>query len=231
MFVAKTTTPMHFMLLLVGLLTVTTACGSTENDPADDTNKATEDNRLKLVATLSPPNQNGTHPDYSTDPGGVVPSDATGTFSAYLNLETNTLEEIKLDVEGMTPDDLKGFGPNSTQFHIHLPKDGKQGAFGFNVVDLVHGADDGAIMATDKGFSFTRASHSILGAAQGNYTNAGVHPGDDKIADLLQNGYPFVLVHSSKDIFTNDMAKLPSGDPAPKGFPFGELRGEITIKK
>lgn len=125
--------------------------------------------------------------------------------------------------------DLKNFGPNATPFHIHLPNSGKQGDFGFNVVDLFYGSAEGSLADTSAGFQFSRKSLSILESDQGKYKAAGVHPGDDVIAQKLQNGYPFVLVHSNKNIFTNTTGKLPNGKSIPKGFPFGELRGEVNV--
>jgi len=185
----------------------------------------------KLTAMLSAPNQNGTHPDFVTDDFGTVPSTATGEFSAELDLSSNQLLNITLNVVGMSKSDLKNFGPNMTPFHLHLPNSGKQGDFGFNVIDLLYGADDSQLVDTENGFSFYRESMSILAADQGKYQAAGVHPGDEKIGELLVKGFPFILVHSSKDIFTNTKGKFPNGKPVPVGFPFGELRGEVTMTR
>lgn len=186
---------------------------------------------INLFATLSPPNQNGTNPEFRTDTFGTVPSESTGTFSATLNIGEQTLNNIELNVVGMKVADLKNFGPNSTPFHIHLPNSGEQGDFGFNVIDLLFGSSEANLIDTEAGFKFTRESLSITEASQGKYKDAGVHPGDDIIASKLQEGFPFVLVHSAKNIFTNTIGKLPNGKPVPEGFPFGELRGEITITK
>jgi len=188
-----------------------------------------EPQQIHLSATLSAPNQNGTNPDFVTDEFGVVPSESSGEFSAILDLESNQLLDISLNVFGISIAELRNFGPNATPFHIHLPNSGNQGDFGFNVIDLLFDAEEGSLVDTENGFSFTRASHSILAGAQGKYEGAGVYPGDDVIAELLQNGFPFILVHSSKDIFTNTNGKFPNGDPVPVGFPFGELRGEISV--
>ena len=183
--------------------------------------------QVPLEAVLSAPNQNGTNPTFVTDAGGVVPSNATGTFSAILDTDTNLLNDVSLTVTGMSTSELRNFGPNSTPFHLHLPNSGSEGDFGFNVVDLVFGSDPADLVDTVDGFSFTRDSVSVLAADQGNFQAAGVHPGDDVIVDRLLNGFPFVVVHSTKDIFTNDGAVLPNGTNAPVGFPFAELRGEV----
>jgi len=132
----------------------------------------------------------------------LVPSSASGVFSAILDLEAGQLLDLDLRVVGMSVADLRDFGPNATPFHIHLPNDG---------------------------FSFTRSSMSIFAADQGKYKKAGVHPGDEVIGERLQTGFPFLLIHSKKDLFTNTKGKFPNGDPVPTGFPFGELRGEIAI--
>lgn len=186
---------------------------------------------LSLQATLSPPNQTGTNPEYREDALGVVPSSASGHFSATLDVTGNELRDIVLEVAGMSVADLKNFGPNGTPFHLHLPNSGRKGDFGFNVVDLMFDAPEGSLVDTDEGFRFTRPSMSILVAAQGKYGKAGVHPGDDVIAQRLVEGHAFVLVHSSKPIFTNADGKFPDGRPTPKGFPFGELRGEVIVSR
>ena len=197
-------------------------------DPKDSAAEAA--NIVTLSATLTPPNQTGTDPAYFSDDLGVVPSTATGTFRATLNLDSRALEGISVEVSGMAVADLRDFGPNETPFHIHLPGEGVQGAFGPNVLDLSYGMPDGSIVDTADGFSFVRDELSILGDAQGGFVDAGVFPGDDVIADQLQNGHAFLLVHSMKDIFTSTGLTLPNGDPAPDGFPFGELRGEIIAE-
>ena len=99
------------------------------------------------------------------------------------------------------------------------------------MIDLLFGASEPNLVDTETGFKFTRESMSITEERQGRYKAAGVHPGDDVIAQKLQEGFPFILVHSSKNIFTNTVGKFPNGKPAPEGFPFGELRGEITISE
>lgn len=189
-----------------------------------------DDNMLMMTAMLSAPNQNGTNPDFVTDTFGIVPSTATGQFTATLDLDALQIKDITLTVTGMTMDDLKNFGPNSTPFHIHLPNSGNQGDFGFNVIDLVYETDMSNFSGTSDGFTFTRDFVSILEADQGNYASAGVHPGDDVIAERLQSGFPFIIIHSNKTIFTNTVGQLPNGDPVPAGFPFGELRGEISVQ-
>ena len=187
------------------------------------------DSRIRLVANLISPNQNGTNPDFVTDMGGVVPSSASGTFEAFLDLETNQLQDITLNVSGVMQSELLPFGPNSTAFHIHLPNSGNEGDFGFNVVDLVFGTDSSNFSDTSNGFEFTRDFVSVLEVDQGNYINAGVHPGDDVIVERLQNGFPFIIIHTNKMIFTNTNGSLPDGSAAPTGFPFAELRGEIRM--
>ena len=202
--------------LMVCAIFIFSACNEDEND-----------NQILLTSNLVAPNQNGTNSDFVMDANGLVPSMATGTFEATLDLETNQLQDIKLTVSGMSMSELRPFGPNSTPFHIHLPNSGNQGDFGFNVVDLVFGTNETNFVATMNGFEFTRDFVSILEADQGNYINAGVHPGDDVILERLQNGFPFIIIHSTKAIFTNTSGSLPDGSPAPEGFPFAELRGEV----
>lgn len=175
---------------------------------------------IPLSAQLRAPNQNGSNPDIFTTQDRV-PSDASGTFSAILDTENKELTNIVLNVEGMVEGDLKNFGPNSTPFHLHIPNNGP-GTFGFNVVDLVFGADASAFTFTSTGFSFVRDSVSVLEEDQGNFFGLGIHPGNDVIIDrLLEES--FVLVHSNKNIFTNTIHP----PQFPDGFPFGELRGEI----
>lgn len=205
-----------FILLSSASLFLTSCSDDEEDDP-----------RIELTANLMVPNQNGTNPSFVTDMLGIVPSTSAGTFEAFLDLETNQIQDIKLTVTGMLVSELQNFGPNGTPFHIHLPNSGNEGDFGFNVVDLVFGTDSTNFVENSNGFEFNRDFVSILEADQGNFINAGVHPGDDVIADLLQNGFPFLIVHSNKGIFTNTNGVLPTGDPAPMGFPFAELRGEI----
>jgi len=207
------------LMLISTLLIMVSVFTSCKDDDKDE--------RIKLTANLSAPNQNGTNPDFVTDPMGTVPSMARGSFEAFLDLETNQLQDIKMTITGMQESDLRLFGPNNTPFHIHLPNSRNEGDFGFNVVDLVFGTEASNITATTNGFEFTRDFVSILEVDQGNFMNAGVHPGDDVITDRLQNGFPFIILHSTKPIFTNTGATLPNGDTAPDGFPFAELRGEL----
>ena len=108
-----------------------------------------------------------------------------------------------------------------------MPNSGSEGDFGFNVVDLVFGSAPADLVDTAFGFSFTRDAVSILEADQGAFAAAGVHPGDDVIADRLQNAFPFLAIHTTSDIFTASGGTLPNGNPAPDGFPFVELRGEV----
>ena len=207
--------------LAIGTMAVLLATPTTA-DTADS-------KKYELTAILSAPNQNGTNPEFVVDEFGTVPSSASGVFSAILDLEAGQLLDLDLRVVGMSVADLRNFGPNATPFHIHLPNSGKKGDFGFNVIDLMFDAKEGSLMDTDDGFSFTRSSMSIFAADQGKYKKAGVHPGDEVIGERLQTGFPFLLIHSKKDLFTNTKGKFPNGDPVPKGFPFGELRGEIAI--
>lgn len=182
---------------------------------------------IPLEAVLSAPNQNGTNPAFVTDPLGVVPSTASGTFTANLDVAGNQLTNIQIDVFGLSTADLQNFGPNSTPFHLHLPNSGNEGDFGFNVVDLVFGSAPADLVDTALGFSFTRSSVSILEADQGAFAAAGVHPGDGVIVDRLLNSFPFLAIHTTSDIFTASGGTLPNGNPAPDGFPFVELRGEV----
>ena len=167
----------------------------------------------QLSADLRPPNQNGTDPDRITDPQGIVPSSASGAFSAILDTEALTLTDIVLSVEGMTKADLLNFGPNATPFHLHIPNSGP-GSFGFNVVDLSFGPDAGHFITSATGFTYVRGYHSIKGDAQGQFVAAGIFPGDDVIADLLIDE-SFILVHSNKELFTNTVhpPQFPDGFP------------------
>jgi hypothetical protein len=178
---------------------------------------------FSLSAQLSAPNQDGSDPDVITDPQGLVPSDSVGTFSALLDTEAMALTDVILVVDGMTESDLRPFGPNSTPFHIHLPNSGT-GTFGFNVIDLVFGTTSDAFTFNATGFTFERDLLSILEADQGAIDGLGLHPGDDVIVERLLSGDAFVLVHSTKDIFTNVNHPPQFSD----GFPFAELRGEIN---
>ena len=51
---------------------------------------------IPLEADLFAPNQNGTNPVFVTDPLGVVPTMASGTFSANLDLAGNQLTDIEI---------------------------------------------------------------------------------------------------------------------------------------
>ncbi len=178
--------------------------------------------QIQLLAELRAPNQNGSNPDVFTNLERV-PSDASGVFRATLDTDDMLLRNITLTVSGMGESDLRGFGPNNTPFHIHLPNNGP-GTFGFNVIDLSFGTDSSAFTFSGNGFSFFRDSVSILEEDQGAFFGLGIHPGNDVIFDrLLEES--FILVHSNKDIFTNTVHP----PQFPDGFPFGELRGEITV--
>lgn len=178
---------------------------------------------IPLTAELKAPNQDGSNPDVIFDPQGIVPTSSTGTFSAILDTEAMVLTEVFLSVEGMVEADLLGFGPNSTPFHIHLPNNGT-GTFGFNVIDLPFQEDASAFTYTATGFSWESDSISILEEDQGAINGAGLHPGNDLIVDALLSGDAFILVHSTKDIFTNVNHPPQFED----GFPFAEQRGEIV---
>lgn len=189
--------------------------------------QATQAQVIQLRADLAAPNQNGTNPAFVTDPGGIVPSMATGVFTANLDVGALQLTDIEVEVFGLGSSQLIDFGPNQTPFHLHLPNSGNEGDFGFNVVDLVFGTAPSSIVDTANGFVFNRDFVSILEADQGAFAAAGVHPGDDVIVDRLLNSFPFIAIHTSSDIFTNSGGTLPNGTAAPDGFPFVELRGEV----
>jgi hypothetical protein len=174
-----------------------------------------------LAANLSASNQNGSDPAIVSDPLGVVPTTATGSFFATLDDVANTLD-FSLVVDGITRDQLFGFGPNSTSIHLHRAAGGIAGNFGPVVVDLTFGAVDADFTETGTGFTLARSDLSILEADQGAVANIdGFHPGDDNIVSELTSGSAFVLVHSNKDIF------LSTSGPVP-GFPFGEIRGTVA---
>ncbi len=174
-----------------------------------------------LAGDLSASNQNGSDPAVVTDPLGVVPTTATGSFYATLDDVTNTLD-FTLSVEGITREQLFGFGPNSTSIHLHRPGNGVAGNFGPVMVDLTLGATDSEFTETLSGFTLARSDLSILQADQGAVADVpNFHPGDDNIVSALTSGTAFVLVHTSNDIF------LSTSGPVP-GFPFGELRGTIA---
>jgi hypothetical protein len=175
-----------------------------------------------LFAELRAPNQNGSNPDVFTNLERV-PSDASRVFRATLDTGDMLLRNITLTINSMEESNLRGFGPNNTPFHIHLPNNGP-GTFGFNVIDLSFGTDSSAFTFSGDGFSLFRDSVSILEEDQGAFFGLGIHPGNDVIVDrLLEKS--FILVHSNKDIFTNTVHP----PQFPDGFPFGELRGEINV--
>lgn len=168
---------------------------------------------FELRAELSPANQNGSNPDFFDDPNGVVPSDATGVMTATLDTDLNALVDFRLEVSGVLSSELMNFGPNMTPIHIHRPAAG-QGSFGPVSVDATLGAMPGDFTDTADGFIYTRDTISILLADQGNVP-LGQHPGDDQIVNLLTSGEAFILVHTT--------------NPGILGFPFGELRGEVSV--
>ncbi|MFW5444477.1 MAG: VPLPA-CTERM sorting domain-containing protein [Methylococcaceae bacterium] len=178
--------------------------------------------QVQLIANLRAPAEDGSNPDIFTDKDRV-PSNASGIFRATLDTDNLVLTNVSLNVTGMLQSDLRKFGPNSTPFHIHLPNSGL-GTFGFNVIDLSFEADASSFSFNSTGFSFQRESVSILEEDQGAFFGLGIHPGNDVIVDRLLDE-SFLLIHSNKDIFTNTVHPPQFLD----GFPFGELRGEITV--
>jgi len=174
---------------------------------------------VTLSATLNAANQNGSDPALITDPLGVVPTSAFGAITIKLDTERNTLD-FHMDVTGISRSELRNFGPNATPIHLHLAGGGNPGNFGPIAVDLSLNAAASDFTDTAAGFQFSRKNVSILLEDQGG-VQLGMHPGNDQIVDALQTGNAFVLVHTTKDIFINDTG------PAP-GFPFGEIRGNIT---
>ncbi|MEE9354900.1 MAG: DUF302 domain-containing protein [Methylococcaceae bacterium] len=173
---------------------------------------------IKLSGTLKAANQNGSDPEQVTDPLGIVPTDASGSIEVMVDTDNNTLG-VKLDVEGISREELRNFGPNATPIHLHLAGGDNPGNFGPIAIDLSLNTADSDFNETTAGFKFAREGISILLEDQGG-VQLGMHPGNDKILDALQSGDTFVLVHTNKDIFLNDTG------PAP-GFPFGEIRGNI----
>ncbi len=123
--------------------------------------------QIQLIAELRASNQNGSNPDVFTNLGRV-PSDAGGVFQAMLDTEEMLLRNITLTVNGMRESDLRGFGPNNTPFHIHLPNNGP-GTFGFNVIDLSFATDSSAFTFSGNGFTFFRDAVSILEEDQGAF--------------------------------------------------------------
>lgn len=173
---------------------------------------------INLSASLSAANQDGSTPFADSD---VVPTTATGDIAFQLDTTNKTLD-FQMTVDGILLSELLDFGPNSTPIHLHQPGGGVKGNFGPISIDLALGSADDDFAATDTGFTFSRTGVSILLADQGGVA-LGMHPGDGEIINLLTSGNAFVLVHSNKSIFTN----TPSGRPA--GFPFGEIRGDISV--
>ncbi len=176
---------------------------------------------INLNGNLSAANQNGSDPALVTDPGGIVPTTAIGSIQIQLNTTNNTLD-FQMNVDGILQSELRNFGPNATPIHLHQPGGGIKGNFGPISIDLSLGSTAGDFTETANGFTFERSGLSILLADQGSVA-LGMHPGDDQIVDLLTSGKMFVLVHSTKGIFTN---KAPG---RPDGFPFGEIRGNISV--
>jgi hypothetical protein len=175
---------------------------------------------INLNGTLSAANQNGSDPSFVTDPGGIVPTSATGSIQIQLDTINNTLD-FQMNVDGILQSELRDFGPNATPIHLHQPGGGIKGNFGPISIDLSLGSTAADFSDTTTGFTFARTGVSILLADQGGVA-LGMHPGDDQIVNLLQSGNMFVLVHSLKDIFTNQTTGRPDG------FPFGEIRGNIS---
>ncbi|VAW60847.1 hypothetical protein MNBD_GAMMA11-3179 [hydrothermal vent metagenome] len=172
-----------------------------------------------LSGSLGGANQNGSDPALVTDPLGVVPTDAFGSIEVRLDIENNSID-FSLDVTGIFIEELRNFGPNATPIHLHLAGGGAPGNFGPISIDLSLNATESDFVATETGFQFSRSDISILLEDQGNI-QLGMHPGNDQIVDALQSGNMFVLVHTTKDIFINNTGPVP-------GFPFGEIRGNIS---
>lgn len=164
---------------------------------------------VQLEASLSAANQNGSDPNFVTDPDGVVQTDATGVIFGLLDTDANTFD-FNLTVDGIDRSNLMNFGPNATPIHLHLP--GMLGNFGPIAVDLTLGATDADYMDTANGFELSRTV-SVLLEDQGGVVE-GMHPGNDLINDALQSGNAFVLVHTN--------------NPGINGFPFGEIRGNLS---
>lgn len=173
---------------------------------------------IKLAAKLQAANQNGSDPAQVTDPLGIVATDASGSIQIQLDTDKNTLD-YQLDVAGISPDQLRDFGPNSTPIHIHLAKGDNAGNFGPIAIDLTLNAVDTDFTSSNNGFKLAKNGISILLEDQGG-VQLGMHPGNDQIVDVLTSGNTFVLVRSNKEIFINNTGPVP-------GFPFGEIRGNI----
>lgn len=171
---------------------------------------------IKLSGSFSAVNQNGSDPAQVTDPLDVVLTEASGSILIHLDTDSNTLD-FKLEVEGISRNQLRNFGPNGTPIHLHLAENGN---FGPIAIDLSLNVTEVDFMDTDQGFRLERKEVSILLEDQGD-VQLGMHPGDEQIVRALQSGNTFVLVHTSKDIFSNDTGPVP-------GFPFAEIRANIT---
>ncbi len=182
---------------------------------------------FELMGMLSAANQNGSDPAVVMDPNGVVPTDAAGMIHLVVDPMSNTLD-FSLEVDGISTGELRNFGPNMTPIHLHLAGGGNPGNFGPISIDLSLDAPMGSFTDTSDGFTFAREDVSILLEDQGGVA-IGMHPGNDQIIDALQSGNMFVLVHTTNDIFTQEGATLPNGNPAPVGFPFGEIRGNVSV--
>lgn len=165
---------------------------------------------VQLAGSLSAANQDGSDPNFFTDPNGIVPTMATGEIFGTLDTDNFTFD-FDLVVNGISRDDLRNFGPNMTPIHLHLPE--QLGAFGPIAVDLTLGAMDSDFTDTMNGFELSRTV-SILLEDQGGVV-IGMHPGNDLIVDGLQSGNAFALVHTTNPNIT--------------GFPFGEIRGNIGV--
>lgn len=172
-----------------------------------------------LYSFLGASNQNGSDPSLVTDPGGVVPTDATGFMKIQLDDEANTIN-MQLYVAGIAQTDLLNFGPNQSPIHLH--NSAVAGNFGPIAIDPTYTATAAnySDLPQVDGFSFKRDDISILLNDQGDVT-LGMHPGDDKIIDALKSGNMFVAVHTNRPIFTN------TAPGRPDGFPFVEIRGNI----
>lgn len=164
---------------------------------------------VELQGSLSAANQDGSDPDFFTDPNGVVPTNATGAIFGVLDTSVFTFD-FNLAVDGILQSDLMNFGPNATPIHLHVP--GQLGAFGPIAVDLTLGATAADFTDTGTGFELSRTV-SVLLEDQGNVV-LGMHPGNDQIIEALQSGSAFALVHTT--------------NPDISGFPFGEIRGNLS---
>ncbi len=170
---------------------------------------ALEAQLVQLQGSFSAANQNGSDPAFVADPNGVVPTNAIGTIFGILDTSAFTFD-FDLTVDGIFRNDLMNFGPNATPIHLHVP--GALGAFGPVAVDLTLGAVDADFTDTATGFELSRTV-SVLLEDQGNVA-LGMHPGNDEIIGALQSGTAFALVHTT--------------NPDINGFPFGEIRGNLS---